>query len=352
MNDEFDRIFDDCIDRLKRGQRIDHILQLYPDHAEALAPLLKATSDLQEQASFIPSEEAKAAGKQRLLQARYEMSQQRSAVKVSLIDRLFGQPKVWAPIAAVLLMFVIGLAVVALINGGNDELEETVAIPGTSTTPAVSTTPTAPTQSTPPGTSTASTTTPEISPTTTTPDTSVPPTTSPTDIVVADAGFLEIRVTDAPNYDVSAVYLTISNIEVHRSQSGEEGSTDESAWEMVIEEAYRFQLLDLYGVTETLGSQQLPTGHYTQIRLNVEDVVVIAEGVEYTAKLPSKELKILLGPSGSEFNIEAGETTALTLDFDALESLPKKLPKNGPLIFNPVVKPTVAKGQQQSAPTG
>jgi len=346
MNDEFDRIFDDCIDRLKRGQRIDHILQLYPDHAEALAPLLKATSDLQEQASFIPSEEAKAAGKQRLLQARYEMSQQRTAVKVSLIDRLFGQPKIWAPIAAVLLMFVIGLAVVALIDSGNDELEETVAIPGTSTTPSVSTTPTAPTQSTPLGTSTEPTTTPGISPTTTTPDTSVPPTTTPGDIVVADAGFLEIRVTDAPNHDISAVYLTISNIEVHQPQTGEQEAADEGPWETVIGESHTFELLKLRGgIEQVLGSRQLPVGHYSQIRLDVEEVIVTVNGEDRIAKVPSEAVKLV-----GNFEIEAGQTTALTLDFDAAESV--RVLGNGNVNFTPVVHVTVTKGQQLSAPTG
>jgi len=163
---------------------------------------------------------------------------------------------------------------------------------------------------------------------------------------VADAGFLEIRVTDAPNYDISAVYLTISNIEVHQPQTGEQEAADEGPWETVIGESHTFELLKLRGgIEQVLGSRQLPVGHYSQIRLDVEEVIVTVNGEDRIAKVPSGEVKLV-----GSFEIEAGQTTALTLDFDAAESV--RVLGNGNVNFTPVVHVTVTKGQQQSAPTG
>jgi len=163
---------------------------------------------------------------------------------------------------------------------------------------------------------------------------------------VADAGFLEIRVTDAPNYDVSAVYLTISNIEVRQPQTGEQGVADEGSWEMIIGESHTFELLRLRGgIEEVLGSRQLPVGHYSQIRLDVEEVIVTVNDEDRIAKVPSGEVKLI-----GSFEIEAEQNTALTLDFDAAESV--RVLGNGNVNFTPVVHVTVTKGQQQSAPTG
>lgn len=144
---------------------------------------------------------------------------------------------------------------------------------------------------------------------------------------VTATGILEVRVTDAPaEYEVSAIYVTIANLEVHRS--GEEAD-----WTMIIEESKTFELLELEGVEEILGAQEIEVGHYTQIRMDVESVKATIDGKDKDVFLPSGKLKIVVVGS---FEIEAEKTTILTLDFDADKSL--VFLGSGEVNFKPVIK--------------
>jgi hypothetical protein len=182
--------------------------------------------------------------------------------------------------------------------------------------------------------------TPEISPTvspTTTPA-STPSPTGPT--IIASAGTLEIWVTDAPAYDISEVWVTISNIEVHRGEVESEEEDDSEGidgtnWEMVIEENKTFELLQLRDISEFLGSTELEAGHYTQIRMDIEEVTVTVDGESHIADIPSGKLKLVRG-----FDIVAGETTALTIDIDAEKSV--TVSGKGKVHFNPTVKISIA----------
>lgn len=144
---------------------------------------------------------------------------------------------------------------------------------------------------------------------------------------VTATGILEVRVTDAPaEYEVSAIYVTIANLEVHRS--GEEAD-----WTMIIEKSKTFELLELEGVEEILGAQEIEVGHYTQIRMDVESVKATIDGKDKDVFLPSGKLKIVVVGS---FEIEAEKTTILTLDFDADKSL--VFTGSDKIIFKPVIK--------------
>jgi len=148
-------------------------------------------------------------------------------------------------------------------------------------------------------------------------------------------GILEIRVTDAPpGYNISQILVHLTNIEVHKAgdQTGDEGR-----WIMVIEEAKSFDLIGLRGVEEILGEEELPTGHYTQIRMDVEIVgaVVDGESTSVDVVLPSGKLKLI-----GLFEIGDNQKTVLTLDFDADASL---VPTGeGKVQFKPVVKLVVS----------
>jgi hypothetical protein len=78
-------------------------------------------------------------------------------------------------------------------------------------------------------------------------------------------GTLEVRVTDAPDPSITAVYVTTDNIEVSAAGEG---------WITVIDEEITFELLALEGVEAILGTAQLATGKYTQVRLSVPQVEV------------------------------------------------------------------------------
>jgi len=159
-------------------------------------------------------------------------------------------------------------------------------------------------------------------------------------------GTLEVRVTDAKNQPVvTAIEMTFDNVSVHRA--GVEGES-EGEWMTVAENLGKtVDLLQLVGVGELLGQDEIKAGHYTQIRVGVVKVAVTIDGssvdvgLEPTgdAKLPSGELKFV-----GSFDVEADETTVITIDFNL--SADKSLVfADGKWIFKPTIKLDVAPAQ-------
>jgi len=154
-----------------------------------------------------------------------------------------------------------------------------------------------------------------------------------TTLAPADAGILEVRVTDAPPQDVSEILVSVDDIQVHKIGAGEA-----SGWITIIEEARIFDLIAISGIEEVLGSREIEATDYTQIRINVLWVKVTIGGEEKIATIPSGTLKIV-----RPFSVEKGEKTILTLDFDAEESV--TVTGQGKVIFRPVVKVLVRTGE-------
>ena len=141
-------------------------------------------------------------------------------------------------------------------------------------------------------------------------------------------GIIEIRVTDPPPADVESAVVYLTNIEVHRV------SDNASGWIPIpmSDNISSFDLMDVIGVAEVLGSANVTAGSFTQIRMDVIEVVVLTtDNVSYTAEVPSGKLKIV-----RPFNVEPGMKTVLTLDFDGEKSL--IMTGAGKFLFKPVVK--------------
>lgn len=107
MANEFDRILDECIDRLNRGERLEDCLPSYPEHAKKLGPLLQAMLDTQTAYTFTPSPTAKMAARQRFNATLEELARMREE-KRPLFPWVFGQSRTWVAVAAVLLVALIG----------------------------------------------------------------------------------------------------------------------------------------------------------------------------------------------------------------------------------------------------
>jgi hypothetical protein len=259
---------------MNSGQGLEDCLRLYPEFAEELEPCLKTVVRLHAQSAFIPSQAAKARGRERLYRAMAEIEQKQQETRLNLLQRLLRQPRVWVPIAAALALVLIGYGLWPLFT----------------------------------------------------------PTTTP----VAYAGILEVRVTDAPTHDVSAINVTVGDIEVCKAGS-------ETGWITVIKEDKSFDLLKLRGVEEVLGSNKVDVGHYTQIRMDVKNVTVTIDGEPQKAVLPSGKLKLL-----GSFKVEKDETTVLTLDFDADKSVKIAKVGTGKVIFKPVVKLVITEPEAPS----
>ncbi len=149
-----------------------------------------------------------------------------------------------------------------------------------------------------------------------------------------ERGIIEIRVTDPPPADVKSAVVYLSNIEVHKvsDNASDNASDDASGWISIIGAPPSFDLMAVIGVEQILGSANITAGKYTQIRMDVDRVeVVTVDGDNFTAEVPSGELKIV-----RPFSVEAGGKTVLTLDFDGSKSL--TITGKGKALFKPVVK--------------
>ena len=162
--------------------------------------------------------------------------------------------------------------------------------------------------------------------------TSAPTTTSPGP---ARPATLEIRATDAPPPEgVSKILVTVSNIEVNVELEDTAGG-----WLTVVAEPKTFDLMEIMGVEELLGTADLMPGEYNQVRLNVEKVVVTLLGTDIEGRVPSGKLRIV-----GQFTAVAGETTILTLDFDAGKLV--VITGNGQVIVKPTIRLLVRKGEE------
>jgi len=289
---DFDLILDECLDCLIEGGSVEDCLGLYPELAGELEPLLLTVDEVRTGGDFRPSESAMARGRARLRREIAQTEGMPAEPSLPFFQWLFAQPRIWAPAVAAVLVLIIVLAATGVFSGGTTD-DDVVGLP---------------------------------------PDTDTPDSTTP--VVAASTGILEMWVTDAPAYDISAVDVTISDIQVHRA-GGDGGAfppvepgtlseeTGDDGWDTVVSGTMSFELLALRGVEDLLGSQELEAGHYTQIRLNLIEVLVTAGSEVYTAQISSEKLKLV-----SSFDVEADTVTRLVMDMTGSDKF----------IFKPTIK--------------
>ena len=86
MSKDFDRILDECISRINRGDSVESCLVDNVDQAKELEPLLRTMTQTQMAYAFTPSIDAKRAGRQRLLAALEKRRWLRSSNKSGAPD--------------------------------------------------------------------------------------------------------------------------------------------------------------------------------------------------------------------------------------------------------------------------
>ncbi len=125
----------------------------------------------------------------------------------------------------------------------------------------------------------------------------------------ATTGTLSVRLTDAPAA-YTAVRITFSEVAAHINNE----------WIVVNGNPVTIDLLQLNnGKSIEIGRAELGPGKYTQIRLMVTKAEVDVDGVTHNVTIPSAEqtgLKL-----NGNFDIVAGSTYELVLDFDASKSI-------------------------------
>ena len=164
------------------------------------------------------------------------------------------------------------------------------------------------------------------------------------------SGTLSVSLTDAPACGFDAVNVSVSKVRVHQSASA---AAADSGWsEVVLAPARKINLLNLTnGVLDPLGTTPLPSGHYSQVRLVLDPntgagmantVIPSATKTETTLETPAA---IQAGIQiASNFDVVAGQTYGLVLDFDACRSVVTKAA--GGYLLAPVVTvvPSTANG--------
>ena len=179
------------------------------------------------------------------------------------------------------------------------------------------------------------------------------PTPTPTPTSTPDnIGTLQVYVTDAPpREEVTSIMVTVSEVQVHIAQAEQEQPDSDNETEEqnggkwiaigLSGNATVFDLIEIKGIEQFLGTNEVTAGKYTQVRLVVDNIqVALGSGDLQDAEVPSKELKIV-----RPFNVIAGETTALVLDFEADKMV--TVTGAGKIIVKPVVKLSI----KQKGPT-
>ncbi|MGA6825999.1 DUF4382 domain-containing protein [Nitrospira sp. NS4] len=162
-------------------------------------------------------------------------------------------------------------------------------------------------------------------------------------------GTLAVSLTDAPACGYQAVYVTVSKVRVHRSQTADDNAAGWS--EIVLSSPQKINLLDLNDPTQpnlalySLGETSLPAGHYTQVRLVLvpnrgnnqpfnNSIVLEGQPQEQELDTPSavqSGIKLV-----NEFDVPSGQRVDLLLDFDACHSIVQR--GNGTYALKPVIK--------------
>jgi len=146
--------------------------------------------------------------------------------------------------------------------------------------------------------------------------------TSPT-----NTGTLAVMLKDKPSDDARAALVTFSGVTAHRDGG------DSVSLPFADGKATRTcDLKKLVGVEDFLGTGPLEPGHYTQLRLTVSRATLNfgnpSSGPPCAATIvppPGGNLVIDVSPEtvilNGEFDVTANQTTTITLDFDAEQSI-------------------------------
>lgn len=139
-------------------------------------------------------------------------------------------------------------------------------------------------------------------------------------------GTLAVEMKDAPIDEVSEINVYIVGLTVKPV----DGPVDVIASEIGL-----VDLLELQTTTELLAVVNLEPGAYTFIQVDLDqdrsNVVEIDSGLEQPLQIPSEEIKVV----GGGFEVFPGDTTRLTLDFDANRSLLEL--GNGDWLLEPLI---------------
>jgi hypothetical protein len=135
-------------------------------------------------------------------------------------------------------------------------------------------------------------------------------------------GTVRVVATDAPAV-LNAVNLVIRQVACQRA-----GVTDTTAgWEVLSNDSMKVNLLSLRnGTFVTLAAGQVPPGHYTQLRILVgSSSTVVSDSATFALTMAASDGAITDSSSGG-FDVSAGGTTEVGIDFQVAQSVQEVTP--------------------------
>ncbi len=117
---DLNRLLDECIDRMNRGQTLDEALAGCPGEAEQLRPMLEAAYGLRDNVEPAPTSGAKMANRRKLqqaLNARREKAESRGWAFAPFVP-VFNRQVALAAVSSVLLVAVVAAGLVTALTGG------------------------------------------------------------------------------------------------------------------------------------------------------------------------------------------------------------------------------------------
>ncbi len=166
------------------------------------------------------------------------------------------------------------------------------------------------------------------------------------EIPEAPTGTIMIGVTDQPDKNITSIVVTLNLVEASvKTTEVDDDTTDEddSVWQILLEGEKTFDLIEVAGIEDILGEADVPAATYNQIRMHVTSVLVTVDGQEKEASVPSGIIRLV-----RPIEVKAEETTIVTFDFDAQESV--VFTGTDKVIFKPTVKLLVRKENEPFQP--
>ena len=122
-------------------------------------------------------------------------------------------------------------------------------------------------------------------------------------------GTLAVLLTDPPTVpeNVTAVYMQYSEVQAHIANAGNNTGWYDLTGSGVV------NLMSVVNISQTIASQNLPSGSFNGLRFNATSVVVTYEGVNYTALFISGHDTLYVWIPGG-INVTAAETTSALID--------------------------------------
>ena len=157
-------------------------------------------------------------------------------------------------------------------------------------------------------------------------------------------GTVNIFLTDAPLdlAGVTSVNVTLTDVVLFPEDTGVAGALNaasdggEMTPVVIVSHPATFDLLTLTGgATALLGTDEVPVGGYSRIRLEVSSAeLVYPDGTTAPLKIDSGKVDVPI-----HFNVAQDQTTGVVLDFDAAASVQVNDTASGQIILRPVVTP-------------